>query len=267
MDKRRHPFPLILDSRARATSTRVNEIKREGGGGGEERERERERRLSFCISTLVRWKFRYGGDFLRGMASPVPALNLIGCRVISRCVTSGWLVAAVVMTTPHHHHHRGRHPRINRPPRPRTPALLCRVLVTRVCVQYLCLSVFTFSSLPLAFVSIFPLFFSFSFLSFVCFQVFFFLLFPFFLLGVQAEGRHLVFGLNSEKSLREKEIVSRNFVFESKQKLGENSFESWNGTFLNVRERDFFLIFAISKDIHRHVKVYLHWNMNIHINI
>lgn len=63
------------------------------------KDREGESRLSSCISTLVRWKFRYGGDFLRGMASPVPALNLIGCRVISRCVTSGWLVAAVVMTT------------------------------------------------------------------------------------------------------------------------------------------------------------------------
>lgn len=63
------------------------------------KDREGESRLSSCISTLVRWKFRYGGDFLRGMASPVPALNLIGCRVISRCVTSGWLVVAVVMTT------------------------------------------------------------------------------------------------------------------------------------------------------------------------
>lgn len=128
------------------------------------------------------------------------------------------------MTTPHHHHHRGRHPRINRPPRPQHPrsfvASSSRVRTPRVCVQpmFRILSVFTFSSLPLAFVSIFPLFFFFR----------RFRLFPSFFLFLSSrspsEGRHLVFGLKSEKSLRdnrlrEKEIVSR--------KLSWNENENW----------------------------------------
>ena len=266
MDKRRHPFPLILDSRARATSTRVNEIKREGGGGGEERERERERRLSFCISTLVRWKFRYGGDFLRGMASPVPALNLIGCRVISRCVTSGWLVAAVVMTTPHHHHHRGRHPRINRPPRPRTPALLCRVLVARMCAipMSLCFYVFQFAS---------RLRFNFS--------TFLFLFFPFVRLFPSFSLSSLPFlsprcpsgGETFGVWIKQREIFAwkrdrfSKFCLRIETKIGWKFVWKLKWNFFKCTRKGFFFIFAISKDIHRHVKVYLHWNMNIHINI
>lgn len=63
------------------------------------------------------------------------------------------------MTTPHHHHyHRGRHPRTDR--LPPSPPLLCVACIRtpRVCVQpmFRILSVFTFSSFPLAFLSIFP---------------------------------------------------------------------------------------------------------------